>query len=185
MERHFVMKNHCNTKLFFRDSCVLAFFFLLLSERRFKKTAFAGGRGLPLCQKWAPTPTPESWILLCAGCPSGRYESQCPPQVCRYSRSIKSMTGFEPKGQKTTVLLSKNIQLCGCTLVLRACCHYLLLWGTITSIHRQYWTLSRSEYTRVQLQVLKTMDEAVGLTCSLVISASYLEVGISSTALML
>lgn len=65
-----------NIKLLSAEIYVLMLFFFLLTERRFKRTVFAGGRGSPLCLKWAPTPTPESWILLSAGCQSGRYDSQ-------------------------------------------------------------------------------------------------------------
>lgn len=42
------------------------------TERRFRRTVFAGERGLVLCLKWAPIPTRESWIPQSAGCLSER-----------------------------------------------------------------------------------------------------------------
>lgn len=98
---------------------VLCVFFL--TERRFKKTVFAGGRGLPLCQKWVPTPTPEFWTLLCAECQSGRYGScMCFSDVETNLINVPNLK-FHPKGKQTwkhQIKQENSLHWSGCCWVL-------------------------------------------------------------------
>lgn len=98
--------------------CIMCFF---LTERRFKKTVFAGGRGLPLCQKWVPTPTPEFWTLLCAECQSGRYGScMCFSDVETNLINVPNLK-FHPKGKQTwkhQIKQENSLHWSGCCWVL-------------------------------------------------------------------